>query len=151
LRKATEKEYEYALFKIKEFVKNKESTTYDFNDKAKMHVHAGTVARYMYQQKEDKCNIEMHVIRMGDIAIATNPFELFLDYGNIMKARSRASQTLIVQLACGCGNYLPTKKAEQHGHYSAYISSGITGHAGGRKLTEVTLETIDKLWEEEDK
>jgi hypothetical protein len=35
--------------------------------------------------------------------------------------------------------------------YPDDFKSGITGHAGGRKLTEVTLETIDKLWEEEDK
>ena len=25
---------------------------------------------------------EVHIVRLGTIAIATNPFELFLDYGN---------------------------------------------------------------------
>lgn len=151
LRKATKEEYEYALAKINDFIKNNKDTTYDFNDQAKMHIYAGTVARYIYQQNEDYCEVEIHILRLGDIAIATNPFELFLDYGNIMKARSKASQTFIIQLACGCGFYLPTRKAEEHGHYSAYISSGITGHAGGKKLTEVTLDVIEKLWESESK
>lgn len=25
--------------------------------------------------------VEMHVLRLGDVAIATNPFELYTDYG----------------------------------------------------------------------
>jgi len=32
----------------------------------------------------------LHIIRLGNIAIATSPFELFLDYGNQIKARSLA-------------------------------------------------------------
>ena len=116
-----------------------------------MHVHAGTIARYIYKQKQSDYEIEMHVIKFSDLAIVTNPFELFLDYGNIIKARSMASQTFIIQLACGCGSYLPTKKAEEHGHYSAYISSGITGHEGGKKLVETTVSIINKLWGSENK
>lgn len=67
---------------------------------------------------------------MGDIAIATDTMELFLDFGNRIKARSYAEQTFIVQLCCGNGGYLPTEKAEKAGHYSAYISSGNVGHEG---------------------
>ncbi|OQB52283.1 MAG: hypothetical protein BWX97_01482 [Firmicutes bacterium ADurb.Bin146] len=151
LRKASEEEYKLALFKIEEFIKTRKTMSYDFNDYAKMHMYAGTVARYIYQQKQDQCEVEIHVIRMGDIAITTNPFELFLDYGNIIKARSAASQTFIVQLANGSCAYLPTEKAEKHGHYSAYISSGICGHEGGKKLVETSLDAIRKLWESEGK
>ncbi|NLN02917.1 MAG: hypothetical protein GX174_13600 [Lentisphaerae bacterium] len=121
--------------------------TVDFKDNARMHVHAGTVARYEYQQDHDLYPVEMHVIRLGDIAIMTNPFELFLDYGNQIKARSPAAQTFIVQLACGSEGYLPTAMAENGGHYSAYVSSGITGHAGGDLLVRATIEHIRKLWE----
>ena len=88
----------------------------------------------------------MHIIRLGDVAFATNPFELFLDYGNQIKARSRAQQTFIVQLACGCEDYLPTKKAEDGGHYSGFVSSGLVGHEGGELLVANTLEEINKLF-----
>ena len=73
-----------------------------------------------------------HIIRFGDIAIATNLFELFLDYANRIKARSLAKQTFVMHLTCGdSGRYLPTEKAEQGSHYSAYISSGHVGYEGG--------------------
>lgn len=57
----------------------------------------------------------------NNVAFTTNPFELFLDFGNKIKARSKAEQTFIVQLCWGCSGYLPTEKAEKAGHYSAYI------------------------------
>lgn len=118
----------------------------DFNDNAKMHVHAGTIARFEYQHDHDLHAVEVHIVRLGDIAIATNPFELFLDYGNLMKARSLAAQTFIIQLACGSEGYLPTARAERGGHYSAYVSSGITGHEGGDLLVRETLTRMNALW-----
>jgi len=35
---------------------------------------------------------------MGDVAITTNPFELFVDFGVQIKACSPALQTFVVQL-----------------------------------------------------
>lgn len=89
---------------------------------------------------------EVHIIRLGDIARATNPFDLFLDYGNQIKARSEAHQTFLVQLACGCEDYLPTEKAEKGGHYSGFVSSGLLVHKGGELLVANTLEEINKLF-----
>ena len=80
--------------------------------------------------------------------MATNPFEIFLDYGNRIKARSFAQQTFIIQLCNGYGGYLPTEKAEKGGHYSAYISSGNVGHEGGDILVRNTLNQINSLFEE---
>ena len=83
---------------------------------------------------------------MGTIAIATNPFELFLDYGNQIKARSLAEQTFLIQLCCGEEGYLPTLKAEQGGHYSAFVSSGNIGHIGGEQLVRQTLQDINGMF-----
>ncbi len=147
LRKATEADYKEAVHEIEEYVKNNDE--FDFEDSAKMHVYAGTIIRYREQQSKDFVPVELHFVRLGEIAITTNPFELFLNYGNQIKARSVAEQTFIVQLACGSKGYLPTKKAEKGGHYSAYISGGCVGHDGGNILVEETLSEIKKLWEKE--
>ena len=54
----------------------------------------------------------------------------------------------MIQLCCGSDGYLPTEKAERGSHYSAYVSSGVTGHAGGDLLVRETLETINALFAE---
>jgi hypothetical protein len=84
------------------------------------------------------------------VAFATNPFELFLDYGNRIKARSYAAQTFIFQLTCGSCGYLPTEKAEKAGHYSAYVTSGNVGHEGGDLLVREQITDINAMFADED-
>lgn len=118
----------------------------DYNDLANMQVNLGILGRLELQNQTDILPAEVHLIRLGSIAIATNPFELFLDYGNQIRARSAAEQTFLVQIANGHEGYLPTKKAEQGGHYSAFISSGKVGHQGGEQLVRQTLTGIRELF-----
>ena len=147
LRKVTKKDYEHAVREIKYYIENHaDKETFDYEDNAYMFVHAGTIRRFREQQFTEVYPIECHIIRFGNIAIATNPFELFLDFGNRMKARSYAEQTFVVQLCCGSAGYLPTEKAEKGGHYSAYVSSGSVGHEGGDLLVRNTINEINSMW-----
>ena len=148
LRKATIEDYNSAVRELEYYIdKNKDKQHFNFEDNAKMHVHSGTIARYREQQFKEIFTIETHIVRFGDVAFSTNPFELFLDFGNRIKARSNALQTFIVQLSCGAGGYLPTEKAERAGHYSAYISSGNVGHEGGDLFVRKTVKEINKMFE----
>jgi len=108
-----------------------------------------TVNRFNRQRTDPKPTYEMelHVLRIGDVAICTNSFELFTDYGIRMKARSEAVQTFIVQLV-GPGTYLPTEKAIRAGHYSAVVHSSLVGPEGGNVLVERTVNIINSLWTE---
>ena len=147
LRKVTMAECNDAEREIAYYIeKNRDKQVFNFEDSARLHVHAGTVARFREQQHTEIYPIEYHVIRLGDIAFVTNPFELFLDYANRIKARSYAEQTFIVQLCCGAGYYLPTEKAEKAGHYSAYVSSGKVGHEGGDLLVRESIKEINEMW-----
>ena len=147
LRKVTMEECQNAEREIEYYIeKNKDKEAFNYEDSARMHVHAGTISRFREQQDTEIYPIEYHVIRLGDIAMVTNPFELFLDYANRIKARSFAEQTFIVQLCCGAGHYLPTEKAERAGHYSAYVSSGKVGHAGGDLLVRESIKEINEMW-----
>ncbi|MBQ6847079.1 MAG: hypothetical protein IJO61_08110 [Oscillospiraceae bacterium] len=145
IRRVTPAEYEVSVKALEDFAV-KLTGHANFADNAAMYIHAGTILRYEQQHTEDIKTIEVHIARLGDIAFATNPFELFLDYGNQMRARSRARQTFLIQLACDACGYLPTKKAEDGGHYSAYVTSGITGHVGGEILTRKTISEINEMF-----
>src|SRR5262249_9891505 len=96
----------------------------------------------------DPFTMELHVIRLGDVAIATNVFELFTDFGIQIKARSRALQTFVIQLA-GPGSYVPTGRAVRGGGYSAIVESNLVGPEGGQVLTDRTVEIINSLWPED--
>jgi hypothetical protein len=102
--------------------------------------------RYELQKTHPKLPVEIHVIRIGDVVIATNPFELYLDYGIRIKAQSPAVQTFLVQLA-GSGTYLPTMRSVEGGAYGAVPASTLVGPEGGRELVEKTLELIHSIWE----
>ncbi len=148
LRKATIEEYENAVRELEYYVnKNKDREAFNYKDNAAMHIYAGTILRYRVQQETEIYPTEVHIVRLGDVAMATNPFELFLDYGNRMKARSKAQQTFIFQLTGGAGGYLPTQKAERGSHYSAYISSGNVGHEGGDILVRRTVKEINEMFD----
>ena len=108
-----------------------------------------TVKRFEQQQGEPKSThaIELHVLRIGDAVVCTNPFELYSEYGIRIKARSSAVQTFVVQLTGG-GSYLATARAEQGGGYSAVVHSCLVGPAGGQMLVDRTVALINALWTE---
>ncbi|RIH66968.1 twin-arginine translocation signal domain-containing protein [Mariniphaga sediminis] len=88
---------------------------------------------------------EFHVLRLGDIAMATNPFELFIDYGISIKAQSKAILTFLVQLSCQHSGYLPSERAAQGGGYSA--ERYLVGPEGGQKLVDETVKRINQMWD----
>ena len=101
--------------------------------------------RFELEKVQHSLPVEVHVLRIGDIVMATNPFELYLDYGIRIKARSPAVQTFLVQLA-GSGTYLPTARAVAGGAYGAVPASTLIGPEGGQELVEATLDLINELW-----
>ena len=146
LRKVRLKEYEKAIEKLNDFLTTTQNKVYDALDRNNMHLTCGIIDRYKLQQESGVVPIELHVIRLGDIVFCTNPFELFLNYGLRIKARSIAEQTFLIQLCGGSLGYLPTEIAEKGGHYSAYVTSGFVGHEGGSFLVDVTLDKIRNIF-----
>lgn len=101
--------------------------------------------------------IELQALRLGDAGLVTNPFELYLDYGLRIKARSPAPQTLVVQLSAGVvgehlpidgglGWYLPTARALSGGSYGAMPAVACVGPEGGQELVEASLAELNALF-----
>jgi len=110
------------------------------------------ISRYERQKNEPIFEMDTHVIRIGDMVFATNPFELFVDYGRRIRNRSKALQTCLVQLSSSSENgfYLPTKRAFDGGHYSGLVKSNWVGPDGGDVLVDKTIKDINSLFKDED-
>ena len=146
LRRVTDAEAAEAARVLRDALKDRKEL--DYKDSAELYVFAGTLKRCESQEKFETVETEVHAIRLGRVAFVSCPFELFLDFGNQIRARSAATQTFEIQLCCGALGYLPTEKAEKGGHYSAYISSGYVGHEGGDILVRESLDMIDELFKQ---
>ncbi len=114
----------------------------------RMNWYLRVVENFERQQREPNRQVELHVVRLGDIAFATNPFEYYLDYGVYIKVRSPAVQTFVVQLA-GAGTYVPSARSIAGGGYGSVPASTPIGPAGGRKVAERTVETLLRMWNSE--
>ncbi|WP_339925718.1 hypothetical protein [uncultured Cyclobacterium sp.] len=146
MRLVTETEYNHALKMRAEDMKDAESAQI-FSRRIVW--YSKVVDRYEIQKSNPQpmYPVELHALRIGDVVICTNPFELFTEYGIQMKARSNAMQTFVLQLV-GPGNYLPTKEAVRGGHYSAIVESNEVGPEGGQLLVNWSVAMINKLWPE---
>jgi hypothetical protein len=100
--------------------------------------------QYKNQDKDTLFRMELHVIRLGEVAIASSPFELYTDYGFRIIGRSKAKQTFLIQLCTNSAGYLPTRRALKGGGYSAMANQ--VGPAGGDVLVNETVNIIDALW-----
>jgi len=89
--------------------------------------------------------VQMNVIRIGEVAFVSVPFEYYLDFGDRIKGRSEALQTFVVQLA-GNGTYLPTKRAASGKSYGAVAPSCRISPQGGQLIVEEAVAAIQDLF-----
>lgn len=152
-KESIEKEIEY-IYEVKELmlpIRKIELSDYQKHkntaDLEALYISESIAAFYERRHADPFYSMYSHFIRIGDIAITSNPFELFTEYGLIIKARSKAKQTFIAQLTDDTARYLPSEKGQKGGGYSGFASSGIVGPDGGRLLVEYCVKYINGLWE----
>lgn len=156
LRRVSDEEYNAAKAIYDAFEREYEVNDFskDYEDGIKLRMQdrtfyaraAGIVNRYQLQAEVNVVEMEIHALRLGEMALVTNPFELYQDYAMQIKARSPARQTMIAQLSCGSFVYLPTELGIKGGSYSTYVSDGFIGPEGGQLLVEKTLDMLQNLY-----
>jgi len=111
-----------------------------------------TLERYEAQKRDPFVTTDIHAVRIGDFAFASNRFELFLDFMHRIQGRSPFVQTIVVQLVADPGldggSYLATERAVANKGYSAVLQSNQVSPAGGQQLVELTLDMLKRLHEE---
>ncbi len=109
------------------------------------------IARYQEQKKDPFVKMELHAVKIGDIAFASNRFELYMDYMHRIQARSPFEQTFIVQLAgtpgVAGGSYLPTQRSVENRGYGSTLSSNQVSPQGGQELVDETVRILKEIYQ----
>ncbi|MBE7062686.1 MAG: hypothetical protein E7390_02715 [Ruminococcaceae bacterium] len=139
---------EAEYLKAKEGLAKYVAETDVLDDRYKITRYTAVMRRYERQMKAAYMTARLNIVRLGDIAFATNPFELYLNYGLQMKGRSFAAQTFLIQLAQkeGSEGYLSTPAAEGGGSYGVGVLSCLTTPEGGRMLVNKTVAEINEMF-----
>ncbi|NLC11866.1 MAG: hypothetical protein GX767_06385 [Firmicutes bacterium] len=107
------------------------------------------IERYHEQKEQPKLPMELHVVRIGDVAFASNRFELYTDYMHRIQARSPFMQTFVIQLAGqpgpDGGTYLCTARGEEGRGYSASMYCNLVSPKGGQELVDRTVEILKQI------
>ena len=153
VRRVTLEEYQEAFTVYSTYKKLQEASgagiPADYSDELTrtMGFTKAIVDRYSEQRNNPYLNFELHAVRIGEVAFANNPFELYLEYGMQIETRSMAEQTHIIQLSGDAAGYLPTERAIRGGGYSTHIFSTRVGPDGGTVLVEETVNLINSMWD----
>ena len=108
--------------------------------------------RYERQKWDPVLPMEAHVVALGDIAFATNKFELYQDFMHRVQARSPFIQTFVMQLTGdGAGSYLATKRSQENKGYGASMYCNWAGYEGGQQWVEGVLYHLNQLKDEMEK
>ncbi len=102
------------------------------------------VARY--REKQEYFDIDIHAVRIGRMAFITDPFELYIEYADRIKAAMRGVQIFDTELTGPSKGYLATVRATLGGGYSATIFSGATSPEGGEILVRESIDLLKSLF-----
>lgn len=92
----------------------------------------------------------LQAFRVGDLAIAAAPCEIFVEIGLDIKARSPFKTTFTTSLANGYNGYLPTPEHHELGGYETWRARSSYLEVGAStKVTSVLFELLRKLKSEQ--
>ncbi len=108
------------------------------------------------QQGVTTAQSEVHTIRLGDIAFATNVDELYMDFQHRVQARSPFEQTFVIQLVGQPSNltqvsgsdstwYLCTQRGLENKGYSASIFCTRVSPEGGQQWVNCVVDELKQL------
>jgi hypothetical protein len=100
----------------------------------------------------DTVPVTLQALRIGDLAIAAIPCEVFVEIGLELKERSPFPTTFTIELANGYNGYLPTERHHALGGYETWRArSSYLEVPAARKITDTVLDLIGQLKSESDR
>ncbi len=125
-------------------------TSGDDNDPRRRHsreeIYADRIAKIQTAPKQ--IEIQLQTLRIGDLAIAAIPFEVFTETGLELKNLSPFADTFTIELANGSYGYLPTPEQHRLGGYETWLGSNYVEKEATTKIVAKLLEMFKTLHQE---
>lgn len=107
----------------------------------------GVLRLYQQFRRKPVDTVPVHVVRIGDFAVVTNPCELYCQFGLDIKRRSHAAVTAVSELTGGYSGYCPTIPAIMGGGYSGQAMHWCRlEHFAGHRIVETSAQLLNKVW-----
>ena len=97
------------------------------------------------QESPDTVHVVLQAVRIGDLGIATIPFETFAETGLELKARSPFKPSFTMELANGGYGYLPTPEQHELGGYETWLGTSKVEVQASTKIVNALLEMFSEL------
>lgn len=109
--------------------------------------HERTYAHRILQLEESPPTVQviLQSVRIGELGIAAIPFEVFVDTGLELKAKSPFKPSFTISLANGTYGYLPTPEQHKLGGYETWFGSNRVEEQASTKITQTLLEMFEEL------
>ena len=118
-------------------------------DRASLHRRAIQYANatVQYSEPDKKEKVLVQAIRIGDQAIVSLPFEVLVEIGLEIKAKSPFPHIFTISLANGGYGYLPPPHQHELGGYETWIGTSKFEKDSSVILTKALLEMLGELRE----
>lgn len=99
----------------------------------------------------DPLPVPVGAVRIGPFAIASNPGELFVEYGLTIKARSPFPHTVVAELTNDLIMYQPTRPGFEQQGYETLVGPNRVAMEGIEMIVNTAVELLETLWQTEEK
>ncbi len=109
--------------------------------------HERTYAQRIVAQHESPATVRviLQAVRIGDLGIATIPFETFVETGLEIKAKSPLKPTFTISLANGTYGYLPTPEQHELGGYETWLGTNKVQREASTRITADLLQMLGEM------
>jgi neutral ceramidase len=93
----------------------------------------------------EKLKLPLQALRLGDVALATMPCEIFCEIGLDFKKRSKIQPAWLVSLNHGYFGYLPTPRQHELGGYETWLGSSRLNVQASDQMLTALLAMVQEL------
>jgi hypothetical protein len=96
-------------------------------------------------ESPDEVSVVLQTFRIGDLGICAIPFEVFVEIGLELKAKSPFEQTFMISHANGTYGYLPTVRQHELGGYETWLGTSTVEFQAAPKIVRVLTGMFNRL------